>query len=423
MALRIKRIPEDFQVFERTDVQTGGGAFGLYRLTKRWVGTIEAVEWLRERWNLHRDRVSFGGMKDFHGVTEQHVTVHQGPQRDLAGERTQLVYLGQTSRAFTSQDIRGNGFAVTLRDLDATEAERLPQALERVARDGVPNYFDDQRFGSLGEAKQFIALPWCKGDYERAVWLALADPNSHDSPGELEQKRILREYWADMVKAKAMLTRSHRRSIVTFLADRPGDFRGALSKLNIDLRSIWTAAFQSWVWNTMLATSLREICHPDRLSDMPLRPGAVPVFSRRLTPEERYHLQGLELPLPSARLHLDPGPMSDLVEKSCLACGLERREMRFKFPRDTFFSRGNRPAVLRLDDAAVELADDELHRGKKKAEVRFELPRGAYATMILKNLSPAGDDWEAGDAAEPSADASASGQAGATPAVEGEANP
>src|SRR5690606_37801741 len=101
------------------------------------------------------------------------------------------------------------------------------------------------RFGSLGESGEFIAWPWILGDYERAVWLALADPTPSDQAEEREEKRLLREHWGDWHKLKQLLSRSHRRSIVTYLCDHPTNFRGAIARIRVDLRSIYVAAFQS----------------------------------------------------------------------------------------------------------------------------------------------------------------------------------
>ena len=41
--MKLKRLPEDFQVEELTALNTDGGPFALYRLTKRSIGTPEAV--------------------------------------------------------------------------------------------------------------------------------------------------------------------------------------------------------------------------------------------------------------------------------------------------------------------------------------------------------------------------------------------
>ncbi len=95
----------------------------------------------------------------------------------------------------------------------------------------MPNYFDDQRFGSVGFGGGFIAEAWLRGDHERALYLALAEPNPMDRPDTRVEKEILRECWGRWAEAKARLDRSHARSLVTYLVDHPEDFRGAFARV------------------------------------------------------------------------------------------------------------------------------------------------------------------------------------------------
>ena len=77
-----------------------GGPFSLYLLEKRSLGTIEALDGLRRRWNLDRKSVSYGGLKDRHAVTRQHVTVLGGPREGFETEHVRLSYLGAAAEPF-----------------------------------------------------------------------------------------------------------------------------------------------------------------------------------------------------------------------------------------------------------------------------------------------------------------------------------
>lgn len=165
--MKLRRIPEDFQVDELTAPLTSGGPFALYRLTKTSIGTPEAVQAIVQRWNVHRKRISYGGLKDRHAVTTQYLTIHNGPRKSLQQKSLQLEYMGQTAAAFTAAEITGNRFRLTLRDLTAAAAAQLLLHFATAAQTGIPNYFDDQRFGSLGQSGEWIARSWCRGDWER----------------------------------------------------------------------------------------------------------------------------------------------------------------------------------------------------------------------------------------------------------------
>ena len=64
--------------------------------------------------------------------------------------------------------------------------------------------------------------------------------------------------------------------------------------------------------------------------------------------------------------------------------GLALRELRVKYPRDSFFSKGDRTAVIVPCDLGVTFAESAT------ATLDFTLPRGAYATMVVKSLLGAG---------------------------------
>ena len=385
--MKLKCLPEDFRVTELTDRPTHGrGSFAIYRLTKVSLGTPEAIDAILRRWNLARQQVSYGGLKDRHAVTEQFVTIKNGPRNDLSQTSLDLNYLGQTERPFDSSDLTGNRFTLVLRSMSDAEVASAEQALSDVAINGVPNYFDDQRFGSLGQSGEFIAVPWCRGDYERALWLALAEPNEHDRPDDRQEKQLLRDRWGDWPGLKADMPRGSRRSIVTFLVDHPIDFRRALALMRGDLRGLWLSAFQSAVWNRLLAESLREICRPEQLFDVDFGERPAPFF-RSLDETQRGELRDINLPLPSGRLKLQSGPLFDRLHRVLAEFGLEPRTMRVKFPRDAFFSKGQRAAIYVPANLQHHSERDELYEGRSKLTLAFDLPRGSYATILIKRLT------------------------------------
>jgi tRNA pseudouridine13 synthase len=386
--VEIKRLPEDFAVEELTEVQPSGGDFALYRLTKRFIGTPEAVDMVLRTWKLPRRRLSYGGMKDYHAVATQHLTIHRGPQRDFRAQRFRLEYLGQTQAAFSSRDIRANRFRIVARDLSDEETPKLLAAARQIGRDGVPNYFDEQRFGSVGQSGEFIARPWVLGDWERALWLALADPNEHDTPPEKKEKRLLTSHWREWPACKERLPRSHRRSIVTYLVDHPEDFRGAFARLRVDLRRLYLSAFQSHLWNQILATYLYRECRAEQLGAIPSRLGALPV-PHDLEEDQRARLRGASLTLPSSRAEFKDESQRRLTEEVLAQTGLAIDQLRVKYPRDCFFSRGQRKVLTTTDISTGSPEPDDVYPGRRKLLLEFELPRGAYATIVVKRVTSA----------------------------------
>ena len=391
--MKLKCKPEDFRVEERSSFAIGGGAFAVYELTKRSIGTPEAIDAIAGRWKLRRERVSFGGMKDRHAETTQHVTVHHGPKRGLKQNNIELRYLGQSQRHFAPADIDANRFTIVLRDMSDSAVERAVTALREAETYGFPNYFDDQRFGSVGESGEFIAKSWCLGDYERALWLTIADANEHDRPDDRQRKKALRDNWGNWPKAASLVAKSPVAPLVAYLADRPGDFRGAFSRVRPDMRDLYLAAFQSFIWNRMLSLLIVDLVAADKVVEVKFDHDTL-VFQRELTPGQRQDFKDLLLPLPSARARLDSERDAGLADRVLKGIGMELKQLKTKAPRDVYFSRGNRPAFIFPEGVAHEVRGDDMHPGRRSLTLRLDLPRGAYATILVKRITNVAAEME-----------------------------
>jgi tRNA pseudouridine13 synthase len=388
--MKLKQQPDDFQVEEITAVTPSEGPHALYRLEKRGWSTPDALAAVRRRWRVEPRRISYGGLKDRHAQTVQYLTIFHGPRRNLRHHDVHVHYLGQVPAAYTSQDIQANRFRLTLRDLSPAKRPTIAERLTQVAREGVPNYFDDQRFGSVaGEGGEFIARLLVRGQFEDALRLALAAPYEFDRAAQKEEKRLLAAHWGDWAHLKEVLPRGHARSLVDYLRVHPGDFRGAVARLRPELRGLYLSAYQSHLWNRLLARWLHTRLRPAQLRPVSLRLGDVP-FHHGLECEQLRELSALQLPLPSARLKLDDADSRAELVRSVLAEeGLELRQLQIKGIREMFFSRGERAALCVPRELSHTFADDDRHPGRDKLTLAFELPRGCYATLIVKAASMA----------------------------------
>ena len=389
--MKLRRLPEDFQVHELTHVTPDSGPFAFYRLTKTSIGTPEAINAIVEKWKVQRKRMSYGGLKDRHAVTVQYLTIHNGPRKSLRQNSLELEYVGQVRAPFTPAEIDGNRFELILRDMTTEEVGQAEAATAQVRKSGLPNYFDDQRFGSLGVSGEWIGRAWCLSNWERALWLALADPHVNDPSSEKKQKQQLRDLWGQWPELQQQLERSHRRSIVTYMSDKvkvgkEPDFRGALARISVDLRGLYLSAFQSALWNRLLTRFQAAVCGTDSLRPFELLSGRC-VFPIDISTEQAATLESTELPLPSARIERPEGLIGDLLDAVLQEEQIELREIRVKYPRDSFFSKGVRKATIHPAQLTAVTADDELHPKRHKMQLSFDLPRGSYATILVKRLT------------------------------------
>jgi tRNA pseudouridine13 synthase len=385
--MKLKRQPGDFQVEELPTVRPGdSGRYVFYRLTKRGMGTLEAIEAIRRRWNLPASRIHYGGLKDRHAVTVQYLSILEGPARALRETNLELEPLGLLRHAYGPAHFRGNRFSIVIRDLSRKAVDRAQTAITQLPRDGLPNYFDDQRFGSVGNSGEFIGEAWLKGNHERALWLAIAEPTESDRPDARAEKEILRECWNRWPDAKARLPRSHARSLVTYLVDHPADYRGAFARLRKELRSLYFSAFQSHVWNQMLSRLIEQTTRPDQRTAIDFKTGTL-ALHHGLDADQSAALASRRIPLPASRTPLPEGPARDLATSVLEPMGLAWEDLRVKHLKDVFFSKGHRPALFFAGNLTQENSSDDLYPGRRKLALGFELPKGAYATLVVKRVT------------------------------------
>jgi tRNA pseudouridine13 synthase len=136
----------------------------------------------------------------------------------------------------------------------------------------------------------------------------------------------------------------------------------------------------------MLARWLERLCRSDQMISVSLRLGEVPMH-RNLDESQRSAMARNTLPLPSARLKLAPSdPHAALIEEVLAEEGFKLAEMKIKKMHEPFFSKGERSVLCLPQNLTHEAAADELHPGRQKLVLSFDLPRGAYATLIVKRI-------------------------------------
>lgn len=147
---------EDFVVEEIAGFEPSGqGEHALLTIEKRGLNTVDVVQRLM-RWAGVRDvAIGYAGLKDRHAVTRQRFTVHlpgrETPAVDtLEGDALRVLEVARHSRKLPRGALAGNRFELVLREV-AGERAAIEARLEAIARDGVPNYFGEQRFGRAGD--------------------------------------------------------------------------------------------------------------------------------------------------------------------------------------------------------------------------------------------------------------------------------
>jgi tRNA pseudouridine13 synthase len=148
----LRASPEDFEVTEILGFEaSGAGPHALLRVRKRGANTEWVARELARAAGCKPFEVGFAGLKDRNAVTTQAFTVPRGRRAavefvGLEGEGYEVLSAVEHQRKLPRGVLAGNRFDIVVRGFDV-EAGALTDRLERIASQGVPNYFGPQRFG------------------------------------------------------------------------------------------------------------------------------------------------------------------------------------------------------------------------------------------------------------------------------------
>lgn len=384
--MRYKVIPEDFVVeslLERPPASHG--RYSVYRVQKRGVTTLHVQRHLAARLGVRHSAVVFPALKDKDAVAIQYACVRgPGPAR-LDGPGYTATLVGRSDERLEPRHLAGNRFTVVLRDLSPTEIAHIHSRAGEISQHGLPNYFDEQRFGSYAPSVGFIGKLILQRDAEGALRAYLTQPFTGDPPRDAAFKALVQTHWGDWAALFEAAPRpSNARSVLTYLVDHPQDVRHALNLIPSRLLSLYLAAYQSYLWNRVASRYLRGLLPATRT--LTVRGENLSLYDT-LPDDLVSQLRSLRIPFLHHRAIFDNPPLEALVSAVLAEEGLTLRDFKARILQKAYLPAGSR--ALLLFPAQLSLAEaqpDDLFPGRSQMTVSFTLPRGSYATLVLKAL-------------------------------------
>lgn len=384
--MRLKVAPGDFRVRESLDfVEDRDGPYFVHRLRKEKLDTLSAIQLVAERARVDRGKIAFAGLKDRQGQTEQWISI-EGARVDWRGPGLEVRFVGRSLEPVTSKLSHGNDFSIVVRDLGADDLRALERRLPDVERDGFANYFDDQRFSCLRHGQGFAMKDVLRGRFEAALKALIAAPSPHAITGDVKLKRLLAKAWGDWGRCKSIARGPVWRRLFEHLLHEPGDFRGALALLPSRQKLIHAFAYQSYLWCRAADLFLKRAVEPRRRITVETVAGSWASW-RTLSPEERERLRAADTPLYGPGGQGGDPAFASATERVLRDAGLAP-EM-FEAPPVPGMALREEPRALVCVPRRIRVSEparDERHRGRRCVELRFGLPRGSYATMLIKHL-------------------------------------
>lgn len=392
----LKERAEDFLVEELPLYDPCGEGEHLYLgLQKRHMPHGELIRLLQRHFGVDESAIGAAGMKDRIAVVRQTVSVHlpgrakAGPigAIDLGTDRVTVLWAAWHSNKLRRGHLKGNRFVIRIRRIEPLAAPSIWRRLRHLAAQGAPNYFGPQRFGYRRNTHRLGALLLAQ-DWEGLLG-ELVGARGSAYP---DHQRACREAFDEGRLAEALAgwgSNDHSERTALRKLEKFGKPRRAVLAVGDHTRSFWVSALQAAAFNRLLDARLRAGSLASLgEGDVAFRHQGGACF---LVGAE--DLAGDALAPRLARGEISPaGPLwgAKLLAAGGATAAIEREALR-EFGVDPASLESGPDAApgarrpYRVFPGSPELdAGVDEHGGYVK--VAFDLPKGAFATVVLREL-------------------------------------
>ncbi|MDD2614184.1 MAG: tRNA pseudouridine(13) synthase TruD [Methanosarcina sp.] len=403
---QLRQEVEDFIVKEITNREEGKeGKYLILELTKRNWDTHHLTRTLARTLQISQKRINVAGTKDRRALTTQKISIFDIDASEIEKIRLkdiELKVLGRSRKSVELGDLWGNDFIITIRNIDYSP-EETNKLLEKttneiLAQSGVPNFFGVQRFGSIRPVTHLVGKAIVEGDFEKAALLYIAEP----FPDEPEETKEVRQFVKETRDFKEGLKTyplylGHERAMMNHLIANPYDFAGAFLVLPKNLYRMFVHGYQSYIYNMILCRRIENglllnlavegdiVCFknefglPDSSKTEEVEADTVTAMNRLIKRNRAF----ITAPLPGYNTEFASGIPGEIEQAVLEELKVPLKGFNIeKIPEMS--SKGIRREILLQVEPKFEVGEDELNPGKSKAILEFMLPKGSYATTVLR---------------------------------------
>jgi tRNA pseudouridine13 synthase len=150
-----KQSKDDFVVTEVALYEfSGEGEHLIVKIRKKDLSTWDMVQILSDAIGCKSRDIGYAGLKDKNAMTIQHISMHRSFEEKLkAFEHPQIKILETTyhNNKIRVGHLKGNKFFIRLKRVLDRDVVKLESVLKQIEEYGMPNYFGFQRFGIEGD--------------------------------------------------------------------------------------------------------------------------------------------------------------------------------------------------------------------------------------------------------------------------------
>lgn len=348
--------------------------YPIYVLEKRDIDSNHALFEIERECRI---RLRVMGIKDAKAVTTQYAgadKVIKNPPSELKSTHTRLTLKGFTRRPLGKEFLAGNRFEITIHDPRLQDLQGFVTEIDRIG-----NFYGLQRFGSERLVTHLVGREIVRRNFGRAVELLLSFTTEYDTP----MSREIRSKSADPGNYNHVLRTLPRgmdieRQVLSALVAGK-DAVSALRAVPITIRRLFVQAYQAYIFNKCLSAAIangEDLLEP-AAGDLCFEMEGPATFGRII----KYDPAAKAKMVPAIRMAgytFQPGKgrFENITKTVLEEEGATAKDFYIKEMQELSQQGGFRQAPLWCMDFSY----------KSPLAVSFKLPKGSYATTLLREL-------------------------------------
>ena len=392
----IKETNEEFQVSEIIDyaflkppnfspVQNNEHRFPLYLLEKHNIDSNHAVIEIKKQSGL---KLRIMGIKDAKAETSQYASSEQTKNlpKYIITSKTKLNLLGFLRIPLSKSALIGNSFKIKINQTSDDNIQPFLLELNKIA-----NFYGLQRFGSERMVTHLVGKALLERNYNKAIEYLLSYTTKYDSKFSKEIREQSRDPNNYQKLIKIMPKGMDLERLILYALVEGKDSIAVLRSVPINIRRLFVQAYQSYVFNKCLSNAL--LCNEDIQKckdgdlcfeiERPLVFGKIRKFREGIDSNNDV--------MPAIRLvgyNYQPGKNRfDHITKRILSDeNISPSYFYLKDLQELSLQMGFRQTLL----CCSEFSHFDM------LDLSFKLPKGSYATVLLRELIKPVDPIKAG---------------------------
>jgi tRNA pseudouridine13 synthase len=134
---------------------TGEGEHLIVHVRKKDMTTWEMISAIAKYCKIKQRDIGYAGLKDKHAMTMQYISLlakdNEEKLKTFNHDKIKILSTTRHNNKIRTGHLKGNHFKVRLKKVLGVQKDKLNSVLKWIKKEGVPNYFGNQRFGNSGD--------------------------------------------------------------------------------------------------------------------------------------------------------------------------------------------------------------------------------------------------------------------------------